>query len=270
MVDLYYGGGEQKMWRELLAREGVEHVSLSYIGLRRRIKDPSRWRIADNFPSEQKIYLDAGTHSLNKSDDTDPDEAWDLAQQYMDFVEANLDAIAFASEFDAQVLGRETIEDLRDKRWLTWRDKWMPIWHAEYGVPDLLSMVETYGRVGVLQGDTNADLTPLLRKLAGQTMLHGVAMTRMEAMSEIPWASVGSTSWLHTTYSRRDLRVDGQGTQAVPEEVQGPGQEAPPHLADRSGLQHGADRGRRQRRAASPIHLVMAATSQRHWRRAEK
>lgn len=198
-MDLYYGGTEQKMWRELLQREGVEHVSLSYIGLRRRIRNPSKWRIADHYPG-QKVYLDAGTFTLNKADDADPDETWKLACQYMDFVEANQADIAFASEFDAQVLGPRRIADMRENFWHGLRDdKWLPIWHPEYGTKMLEDMARLYTRVGVLQGDTNADLTPLLRKLAGQTMLHGVAMTRMDAMSEIPWSSVGSTSWLSPT-----------------------------------------------------------------------
>lgn len=34
-MDLYFGGSEQGMWRDLLYAEGVRHMSLSFMGLRR-------------------------------------------------------------------------------------------------------------------------------------------------------------------------------------------------------------------------------------------
>lgn len=216
MTDLYFAGTEQKMWRELLQREGVEHVSLSYIGLLRRIRNPSKWRIADHYPG-QKVFLDSGCHTLNKKDDTDPDEAQKLASAYMDFVEANLDAIAFAAEFDATVLGPSMIAYNRGEFWDQLRDdKWLPIWHPEYGLKMLEDMARTYTRVGVLQGDTSSDLTPILRKLAGQTMLHGVAMTKMQLMQDIPWSSVGSTSWLSPTQYGDTFVWDGRQMHRYP------------------------------------------------------
>lgn len=198
-MDLFFGGTEQKMWRELLAREGAGHVSLSYIGLRRRIKDPSNWRIADHYPG-QKVYLDSGASTLNRDDETRQDDAYDLAQKYVAFVESNIDSIEFASEFDASALGQGLLWNLRATFWEKLPDeKWMPVWHSETGTRELERLADTYARVGVLQGDTNSDLTPLLRKLSGRMKLHGVSMTRMQAMQEIPWASVGTSSWLNVT-----------------------------------------------------------------------
>jgi hypothetical protein len=199
-MDLYFGGTEQKMWRELLAGQGVEHVSLSYIGLRRRIKDPRDWRIADHYPG-QKVFLDSGAFTLNKTDETQQDEAWELAQSYMDFVDANIDSIEFASEFDASVLGQGLIWNMRATYWQQLPDdKWMPVWHSETGARELERLAATYARVGVLQGDSgNGDISALLRRLAGSTRLHGVAMTKMDAMEQVPWSSVGSTSWLSPT-----------------------------------------------------------------------
>jgi hypothetical protein len=51
----------------------------------------------------------------------------------------------------------------------------------------------------VQPGAAGNDITQFLRRLASRTRLHGVAMTRMESMREVPWDSVGSTTWLHTT-----------------------------------------------------------------------
>lgn len=190
------------MWRTLLASEGVEHVSLSYIGLRRRIKDPSGWRIHDHFPDWQKVYVDSGCYTLNREDSpVGRDEALELAAAYHEFVSANLDAIEFASEFDASILGRDTIEENRASFWRTLPGlKWMPVWHSEYGITELRLMAGAYDRVGVLQADTSGqDVSAVLRQVSGHTRLHGVSMTRMDDMTAIPWSSAGSTSWLSTT-----------------------------------------------------------------------
>lgn len=198
-MDLYYAGTEQKVWRTLLADQGVEHVSLSYIGLRRRRKDPMGFSIAEEYPG-QKVYLDSGAFTLNKDDSTvDEDEAAELARAYYAFARANIDAIEFCSEFDANVLGTVGIETMREWYADLFTKKCMPIWHSEYGTRELERLADEHLRVGVLQGDTNSDLTPLLRRLASRTRLHGVAMTKMDPMREIPWASVGSTSWLSPT-----------------------------------------------------------------------
>lgn len=200
-MDLFFAGGEQRVWRTFLGNQGVEHVSLSYIGLLRRIKDPSNWRIADNFPDGMKVYLDAGTFTLNKADsDVDRDGAAELANNYYEFVMANLDRIEFASEFDALVLGQWGIREIREGQGLLGEEKIMPVWHSEWGVGTLRDMASASPRVGVLQKDTDSgDITQVLRQLSGETKLHGVAMTKMGPMREIPWSSVGSTSWLSTT-----------------------------------------------------------------------
>lgn len=198
-MDLYFGGTEQRMWRDLLRSEGVKHVSLSYIGLRRRIKDPANLDLAAMYPG-QYVYLDSGAFTLNNDNTVSSDTAWELAQMYADFVTANIGAIEFASEFDATVLG-DRVAQMRETFWQALPpDKWMPVWHSDAGTEELQRLVAAHSRVGVLQSDTrNSDIGPVLRQLADRTKFHGIAMTRMDAMRELPWASVGSTSWLSTT-----------------------------------------------------------------------
>jgi hypothetical protein len=198
-VDLYFAGTEQKMWRTRLDELGVEHVSLSWIGMRRRGQRQLSTPLDELYPPNQKIYLDSGAYTLNKEDaETTKAEAEDLGRQYYTYVLANLDRIEFASEFDAMVLGRDGISALWD-----WAevpgDKLMPIWHSEWGIQHLNDMAGEFSRVGILQDDTAGDITQQLRRVGRDTMLHGVAMTRMEAMRAIPWTSVGSTSWLSPT-----------------------------------------------------------------------
>lgn len=197
-MDLYFGGTEQGVWRDLLYANGVRHMSLSFMGLRRRVKRLDRWKLAEKFPEDVLIYLDSGAFTLNKPDSTvTASEASNLRDDYLAFVEANIHRLEFASEFDASVLGHDAIFEARETFWHTLPErKWMPVWHADYGTSNLIALGDSYSRVGVLQDDAGGDLTVALNRLAGQTMLHGVSMTRQAMMEGIRWSSVGSARWL--------------------------------------------------------------------------
>jgi hypothetical protein len=199
-MDLYFGGCEQGAWRELLFENGVRHMSLSFLGLRRRVKRLDRWMLADKFPSEAVIYLDSGTHTLNKPGaQVTAAEAEELEHEYRRFVEANLGRLEFAAEFDANVLGHDAIFANREEFWNQLPEgKWMPVWHSSYGTSNLIALSDSYPRVGVLQNDAGGDLTFALNRMAAQTKLHGVSMTEQDVMKAVRWSSVGSARWLAT------------------------------------------------------------------------
>lgn len=187
------------MWRDLLYENGVRHMSLSFMGLRRRVKRLDRWRLADKFPADVKIYLDSGAFTLNRDSSTiTAAEAAELREAYFQFVSDNIHDLEFAAEFDATVLGHDAVFASRESFWGTLPTrKWMPVWHADYGTSNLIALGDEYGRVGVLQDDAAGDLSLALNRMAeGGALLHGVAMTQMDLMREIRWSSVGSTRWL--------------------------------------------------------------------------
>jgi hypothetical protein len=216
-MKIYYGGAEQNTWRQFLHDNGVDTVSLSWFGLRRRRQDLRSYRIADEFPEGMKIFVDSGAYSVNKQEITQ-DEAYDMAQDYMDFVEANIASIEFASEFDALALGRPLLTDIRHNFWENLPgDKWMAVWHSEWGSGNLRELAGRYERVGILQSDgSNQDVSSLLRTLAGGTRFHGIAMTKMELMRDLPLDSVGSTSWLSPTQYGDTFVWDGQELHRYP------------------------------------------------------
>lgn len=197
-MDLFFGGTEQGVWRDLLYDNGVRHMSLSFMGLRRRVKRLDRWRLEDKFPEDVLIYLDSGAFTLNKPDSAvGSAEARDLLLEYQQFVESNIHRLEFASEFDALVLGHDAIFAARESFWHALPDrKWMPVWHADYGTSNLVALGDSYPRVGVLQDDAGGDLTLALNRMAGQTKLHGVSMTQMDALKAVRWDSAGSARWL--------------------------------------------------------------------------
>lgn len=200
-MDLYFGGTEQGAWRDLLYAEGVRHMSLSFMGLRRRVKRLDRWLLDQKYPEDVLIYLDPGTFTLNKpGSQITAAEAETLEHEYRTFVEANLHRLEFAAEFDAAVLGHDAIFSNREEFWANLPErKWMPVWHSDYGTSNLIALGDEFGRVGVLQDDASGDLTLALNRMAGQTRLHGVSLTRIDAIMAVDWASAGSTRWLAPT-----------------------------------------------------------------------
>jgi hypothetical protein len=186
----------------MLAEEGVENVSLSYMGLRRRTKFSRPWLIEDNYLPSQKVFLDSGAYTVNKADDDKYSvaELKEIAAHYMAFVQQNIDSLHMVSEFDAIVLGREWIEAMREDFWEDIpEDKFLPIWHSEWGVDELDRLAQRYKRVGVTQTDLDGrNLTPVLNEITRKygTLLHGVAMTKPAEMAAVTWDSVASTSWL--------------------------------------------------------------------------
>jgi hypothetical protein len=198
-VKLWYGGSEVSSHRKLLIESHIETVSLSYVGLCRRIKFARPWTLDDHYPEWQKIFLDSGAFTLNKpGSEVTAEEAEELATKYMAFVLENIGRVEMVSEFDATILGRDNLLAMRDDFYSALpQDKFLPIWHGADGIDELESLASRYRRVGVAQGDLDEDLTTRLNRLVTRhgVKLHGVAMTAMQPMQDVQWDSVGSGSW---------------------------------------------------------------------------
>lgn len=222
-IKLYFGGAELGGWRDLLLSEGVTHVSMSFVGLSRRNKLTKPWLVSEKFDSSQTVFLDSGAYSVNK----DPakyskEEIQELADKYMAFAYANIDSLEMVSEFDALPLGFEWIKAMREDFYDDLGDKFLPIWHPEYGIQELENLASKYERVGIMQtalGDRN--LAPKLNGLVTRygTKLHGVAMSKMDVMKEIKWDSVGSKSWLNTSSYGETFVWTGNGLSWYPSKM---------------------------------------------------
>jgi hypothetical protein len=198
-MKLYYGGAEVPSWRRFLAENNIHDVYLSYMGLRRRVEFKRPWIIADKFPEDQNVMLDSGAFTVNKDDsELTEDELLDIAAHYQEFVEQNIDRIVCFTEFDALPLGREWIEAQREQ-YDVHGDKFMSVWHSEYGTDELERLASRYSRIAIMQTSVGErSLVPLLNNLVARygVKLHGLAMTKPDVMKEIRWDSVGSTSWI--------------------------------------------------------------------------
>lgn len=196
---LYFGGAEVPSHRKLFIDNHISDVYMSYVGLARRVEFKRPWLIKDKFPEDMNVLLDSGAFTYNKPDaETDLNSLADVANAYHAFVAANIERVVAVTEFDALALGIDWLRGVRADFYDYFGDKFMPVWHAEYGTDELENLATKYKRVGILQTELgDKSLVPMLNMFAARrgTLFHGLAMTKPDVMREVRWDSVGSTSW---------------------------------------------------------------------------
>jgi hypothetical protein len=218
-VKLFYGGGEIDNWRKLLLSQGVTHVSLSFVGLKRR----TDYDLSSKYPG-QEVFLDSGAYTYNRPDSKfDFEDAYETAAQYMEFVKANVDSVTLVSEFDARQLGDDTIEEMRSNFYnMLPPDKFMPIWHPESGRDELERLCSSYSVVGVCQSDIHGDTAhvPVFNSYIQRygTRLHGVGITSKKLLEAVKWDSVSSTSWLSPSRFGDTFVWDGRELHRYPKD----------------------------------------------------
>lgn len=199
-MKLWFGGSEIPAWRTLLANEGIRDVSLSFVGLARRVKFARPWRLEDKYPAGQSIFLDSGAFTFNKKvAGGNAVEADELSGMYRRFVSENIDRVDMVSEFDALVLGQYYIEEQRREFYDALGDKFIPVWHAEHGPDELERLCSAYSRVLITESEmASIEADSVLNNLVGRygVKLHGASVTKVNLMRSIRWDSVGSTSWM--------------------------------------------------------------------------
>ena len=193
--ELYFGGAEVITWRKLLAAEGIPHIGINYLHLKPRLPK-KEWLLADHFPPEQKIFLDAGSFGINN-------QHWDQAEhnaflsEYMEFVQANLDRLSYFTECDFTNMGQDWVESRRNDVWLDLSpDKFIPVWHEQYGLGKLREMTERYPNLGV------PPLTPRSETVVGglvrrsRIALHGLCFNHPYSAPGGLYSTILSSSWI--------------------------------------------------------------------------
>jgi hypothetical protein len=181
---------------------GVSHVSMSYVGLSKRLKLARPWSIADHFPEDTHVLLDAGAYSFNRAprEGEEPlteEAAMELATNYMSFVTANIDRVDAVTEFDCLSLGKDWLKSMRRDFYDDLpEDKFIPIWHG--GRVELEELAARYDRIGILRADISDNSVPLLNATMTQydVKLHALGMTKPDMIEAVKWDSVGSLSWI--------------------------------------------------------------------------
>jgi hypothetical protein len=185
---------ESPSWQKVLRETEGVHVGLSYMSLRARLPKTKPYLLAERFEPQFEILVDSGGFNADKREGFDHQ---DHALKYADWVGENIDRISLVTEYDVVSLGLDWVQYWRDRFWKTIPvEKFIPVWHEEYGAIELDRLCNTYPRVGVVKPAGNID--GRLRNLVGITgvKLHGVGITGPDTLAVVPFTTVSSTSWI--------------------------------------------------------------------------
>jgi hypothetical protein len=239
-MKLYFAGSEIPSHRKVLTEVGAKNAALSFMGLRRRIKHPENWHLADKFPESMGLLLDSGAYTVNKDAMAyTQGDLKEISEAYRQFVEANVDRVDAFIEFDALALGREWIEEQRAFYASVDRDKFMPVWHPEWGVEYLSELGDEYPRIGIPSTDLSGrNLAPILNKLgdSGGNLLHGVGVTNHDDLQGIRWSSVSSTSWVSPQQYGDTIVWTGRELKRYPKKMKDQARKRYRTLFDREGF----------------------------------
>jgi hypothetical protein len=194
MTRLYFGGGEIIKFRTICENAGNLPISLSYFNLMRNEKKIPTY--------SGPMLLDSGSLSISKSD-APFEDVYESAAEYTRFVNNNISRVTLVTEFDAQQLTLPVIKQLRTEFYNNLpEDKFMPVWHPDYGPEELEDLCSSYPLVGVTQEDIHGDMSnvPLFMQMINRynVNLHGVGITSKKLLEAVKWSSVSSTAWLST------------------------------------------------------------------------
>jgi hypothetical protein len=194
-MKLYFGGGEVPAFKNILMNNGCPPVSVSFTSFARKNTPPSY-----DYPGD--IFFDSGAYTFNRPDSAmEFEDAYETAARYMNFIQENIGKLDLVSEFDANQLGKDVIEEMRGNFYNTLPpEKFMPIWHPDDGREELEKLCSTYQIVGVSQNDIHGDTAnvPIFSQMISRygVRLHGVGITSKKLLEAVKWDSVSSTSWL--------------------------------------------------------------------------
>lgn len=198
---IYFAGGETPDHRKRLIEAGVHGISISYWNLRKRYKT-TKWKVADNFPDDVEVMVDAGALHATKAEEWSEADWRSYGEEYLDFVENNTSRLALITEFDSTVLGREYIDEMRAEFWEDVSPhRFLPVWHeAHGGLAELASMSAEFDHVAIpnMALDDRRVLANRLNSLITQhgVKMHGLGITKPDVMASVRFHSVSSTSWV--------------------------------------------------------------------------
>jgi hypothetical protein len=196
-MKLYFAGAEVPTWRKLLRQENVPHVAVNYLHLQPRLPK-KQWLLADHFPESQQIFLLSGASSTER-------KRWGEAQHeeflaaYVAFVRDNLDRLAYFTEYDPIALGLDWVLRQREIWSGVADEKFVPVWHEEWGAPLLRQMVEAHPNLGVppITPRTQNVLSGLVRRT--RLSLHGLSFSHPYDAPGDLYSTIVSSSWISPT-----------------------------------------------------------------------
>lgn len=197
-MKIYFAGGENRNFFELLIKQNVKNILLSYYYLSQNdVKNLKRF-YGKYWEKDLNIFLDCGAFT-----------AWSQGvkinlNQYINFIKANKDYITVYASLDDKNNPNKTKTNLleMEKEGL----KPLPVYHVtmkDYGYFEELCKKYSYVAVGAIAGGMKdyGLVLQILRKLTGiaekyKTKLHIFGLVSYEVLGKVPIYSCDATTWL--------------------------------------------------------------------------
>ena len=236
---IIFGGVEIPSNRTMLERSNhVEHVMLSYWGLRKRgLPKTKLYLISEHFPSYMKVWLDSGAIQADASGMT-KEELEEYAADYQEFVATNYDRIEGWVEFDSQILGFDWLLDQREA--LDPDAKMWVVWHEKFG-PKLLSEWASEHRNVAIPGnviDSVVSLAGMIRGLKAQNNVdfHALGTAKPDNLRQIPFTTASTLSWLSPMRRGETIIWDGQKLVRYQKKMKAQARARYKHVVENAGL----------------------------------
>jgi hypothetical protein len=209
---IIFNGVEIPSNRTLLEKCDVQHVMISYWGLRKRgLPKTKAYLIGEHFFPNMKVWVDSGATSADEAN-LSKAELLEYAADYEEFVSNNHDRIEGWVEFDSQVLGLEWIEEQRyaqgidPKRWVVWREK--------YGTPKLQKWSTEFENIAIPYQtiESMTSLSGIIRGLKSRSNVefHALATAKPDNLRQIPFSTTSTLSWISPMRRGETIIWDGQ------------------------------------------------------------
>lgn len=213
---LYLNGGEVAAHAKLLKAEDWTNIGVSFWHLYPRLPKKVPWTVAERLPGAS-VLLDSGGSAADNKGLTQR-ELREYAEALQDFIETNADALDLIVEFDCLSLGRQWIEEQR-QFYEGHGQKFVPVWHPEYGYPELDRLASQYARIAIPE-DALDDLSLPMRinMLTAQhsTEFHALGNAKPDTLRQIRFTTADSGSWLSPTRYGETIIWDGQRLHRYP------------------------------------------------------
>lgn len=205
---VYFAGAEQKWALKCLVKAQVRNVFMSYfyVPKKKPLKDVLQ---AAGFTYPIRLMVDSGVFSLiegiNRGKIGKVD--WeDYVAGYYEWLKINSPYITTCVNMDLEAIaGCKKVDEWDEKYFYDIEKNYnievAHVWHKERGKPAFVQMARKFRYIAfstMLDGAFNFSQSMSWVRRAGEygAKVHGLAMTRWDALKKIPFYSVDSTTWL--------------------------------------------------------------------------
>lgn len=238
---IVFSGAEVGSNRTILESMGVTAMGVSYARiLKRGMPKTKSWLVSERFDSGVLVVAYPG---VSETKDMSVGELEDFAAGYQDWIVENSERLAGFVEFDPPQLGPAWIEAQRGF-WVDAGDKFWPVWNADLGYPELMSLADRFPCVAITHGavESTMGLSGRARAISANngTVWHGLSIASPENLRQVPFATASTGSWMSPMRRGETIVWDGTRLTRYPKKMKDQARSRYKAVIEKAGLDYEA------------------------------